>query len=234
MNRSILLLVLVALFVGATISPAKEPSPPAQKRADDPLRLTDADHQKTIALPIGTPFDIALKGNATTGYQWQVAKIEGKGVRQRGKVDYVPDRHPERMVGYGGTFVFHFNVVKAAITKLHLVYVRPWEKGKSAEKVFEVAIDSSATADTLVFEGTVVSIEVSPLPKSTQNYLVTMQVDRVVRGQFKGKTFQFRVHSPSKSGLSVKGKYTVEAKVADGKFTVDPNQWTRPANPKKK
>ena len=102
------------------------------------------------------------------------------------------------------------------------------------EKTFEVTVDPSAAADVLVFEGTAVSIENSPLPQSTQNYVVTMQINRVVKGQFKGKTFQFRVHSPTKSGLTLKGKYTVEAKRADGKYTVDQYQWMRrPVAPNK-
>ena len=54
------------------------------------------------------------------------------------------------MVGFGGTFIFHFNVVKATKTKIRLVYVRPWEKDKPPEKTFEVTIDPSITADVLV------------------------------------------------------------------------------------
>jgi inhibitor of cysteine peptidase len=226
MRRLIPFMTIASLFIGPAISPAKDPLTPPPAKADKPLRLTDADNKKTVALPVGTLFDVALKGNASTGFQWQVGKIEGDAVRQTGKVDYVPDKHPARMVGFGGTFVFHFNVVKAAKTRLHLVYVRPWEKNKPPEKTFDVTIDPAAAADLLVFEGTVISIEASPLPKSTQNFIVTMHVDRVLRGQFKGKSFQFRVHSPAKSGLNVKGKYTVEAKRVDGKYTVDQNQWS--------
>jgi hypothetical protein len=86
----------------------------------------------------------------------------------------------------------------------------------------------SATAEgPLVFEGTVASIEISPLPQSRQNFIVTMRVDRVVRGQFGGKTFQFRVHSPSLSGLEVGKKYTVEAKRTKDGYAVDQHQWNR-------
>ena len=107
------------------------------------------------------------------------------------------------------------------------------KEGRTPSQTIEVTIDSSLAADVLVFEGTVVSIETAPLSNSPQNYLVTVQVDRVVRGQFQGKTFQFRVHSPEESGLKLNGKYTVEANRSDGKYTVDQFQWTRPAAPKK-
>jgi predicted secreted protein len=232
MKRLILLVAIAAMSAGTPILQAKDPAAePSKKKIEKSVRLTDADSKKTIKLAAGASFDIALKGNATTGFQWQVGKIEGDAVRQEGKVDYVSDKHPAKMVGFGGTFVFHFNVTKAAKTKIRLVYVRPWEKDTPPEKTFEVVIDPSslATVDgTLLFEGTVVSIENSPLPKSTQNFVVTMQVDRLLKGQFKGKTFQFRVHSPTQSGLKLKGKYAVEAKRIEGGYTVDQNQWTRP------
>lgn len=85
---------------------------------------------------------------------------------------------------------------------------------------------SAATDDgPLVFEGTVATIEISPLPESLRNFIIIMRVDRVVQGQFSGKTFQFRIHSPSLSGLKVGKTYTVEAKrTADG-YTVDEFQW---------
>jgi predicted secreted protein len=226
MNRLILSIAIAALFAGISILQARDSAAAPSKKGEKSVRLTDADNKKTVQLPVGTSFDVALKGNATTGYQWQLDKIEGGGVRQAGKIDYVPDKHPERMVGFGGTFIFHFDVVKATKTKIRLVYVRPWEKDKPPEKTFEVTIDSSAAAEMLVFEGTVIAIENSPLPKSTQNYLVTMQVNHVLKGQFKGMTFQFRVHSPTKSGLKLKETYTVEAKRFNGKYTVDQYQWT--------
>jgi hypothetical protein len=80
----------------------------------------------------------------------------------------------------------------------------------------------------LVFEGTVSSIEIVPLPESLKNFVVTMRVDRVVKGQFKGKSFQFRIHSPSLSELEVGKKYTVEAQRTKDGYTVDQYQWTSP------
>jgi predicted secreted protein len=219
-------LVAIASVLGSAVVYAAAPTPPP-KKGPKPMQVTVADNGKTVAVAVGKPFDVALKGNASTGFQWQVAKIDGDAVAQTGKEDYIFDKHPPRMVGVGGTFVFHFKPAKAAKTKIRLVYLRPWEKDKPPAQTFEVVIDSTGAAanDTLVFEGVVASIEASPLPQSTQNFVVTMQVDRVVKGEFKGKTFQFRIHSPALSGLEVGQKRTVEAKrTADG-YTVDQNQW---------
>jgi inhibitor of cysteine peptidase len=111
--------------------------------ADKPKvrQLTEADQGKTIQVPSGKPFDVALEGNPTTGYDWQVGKIEGDTVMQVGKMDYVPKKHPQGMVGVGGTCVFHFKVVKPGKTKIKLKYLRSWEK-KKPEKTFEAEIDS--------------------------------------------------------------------------------------------
>jgi inhibitor of cysteine peptidase len=146
MKRLILLLLVVALFAGSPVLEAKDDATAPRKKVEKSMRLTDADNKKTVALAAGTAFDIALKGNATTGFQWQVGKIEGEAIRQNGKVDYVPDKHPERMVGFGGTFIFHFTLTKAAKAKIRLVYVRPWEKDKPPEKTFEVVINPAPSA----------------------------------------------------------------------------------------
>jgi inhibitor of cysteine peptidase len=147
-KRIIPLLAIAVLATGNSMSYANDEAaaPSETKKVEKPMRLTDADNKKTVKLAVGKSFDVALKGNASTGFQWKVEKIEGDGIKQKGKVDYVPDKHPERMVGYGGTYVLHFNVAKAAKTKIRLAYVRPWEKDKPPEKSFEVGIDSSVAA----------------------------------------------------------------------------------------
>jgi hypothetical protein len=81
--------------------------------------------------------------------------------------------------------------------------------------------------DLLVFEGTVASVEISQLPQSRKNFIVTVRVDRVIQGQFSGKTFQFRIHSPVQSGLEVGKKHTVEANRTKDGYTVDELQWMK-------
>jgi predicted secreted protein len=233
MKTLALIIVLATLPVGAPLPLAKDPAPPPGKKDEKVLRLTDADNKKTVKVAVGKSFDIALKGNPTTGYQWQVAKIEGDGILQKGKSEYLVDKHPDRMVGVGGTFVFHFNVTRAVKTTVQLVYVRPWEKDVAPEKTFELTVSPAAIAltdGTLLFEGTVKSINTSPLPDSDQSFVITMKVNRVIKGRFRGTTFQFRVHSPARSGLKLNERYIVEAKQSNGKYVVDPNQWTRPSS----
>ena len=77
----------------------------------------------------------------------------------------------------------------------------------------------------LVFRGTVESIQGDPLPQSLANWIVRFRVEEVLLGDFGGKTFAFRIHSPAMSGLEVGKQYTVEAiRTVDG-YSVDQDQW---------
>ena len=77
----------------------------------------------------------------------------------------------------------------------------------------------------LVFLGTVQSIESSTIPQSRANWVVTFRVDRIQSGEFGGKTFSFRIHSPSKSGLETGRQYVVEATRTTTGYAVDQYQW---------
>ncbi len=79
----------------------------------------------------------------------------------------------------------------------------------------------------LVFLGTVQSIESSTSPQSLANWVVTFRVDRIQSGEFGGKTFSFRIHSPSKSGLETGKQYLVEATRTNTGYTVDQYQWMK-------
>jgi hypothetical protein len=77
----------------------------------------------------------------------------------------------------------------------------------------------------LVFLGTVQSIASSTIPQSLANWVVTFRVDRIESGEFDGKTFSFRIHSPSKSGLETGRQYVVEAMRTGAGYEVDQYQW---------
>ncbi|ORX87249.1 hypothetical protein BCR32DRAFT_240379 [Anaeromyces robustus] len=85
-------------------------------------------------------FSVKIAGNPTTGYSWYLEnaeEIKSSDVilpinldEYNGSKDYVSDPHEEGMVGYGGTFVYKFNVKNACgkeLPKLNFGYKRPWE-----------------------------------------------------------------------------------------------------------
>lgn len=143
MKTMFLLTVTAAILFGVGTIQAKDGDMPIEKEKIKVVKqLTDADNGRTVKIAVGESFDIAVKGNATTGYMWKLEKIDGDAVAQKGEMEYVTDKHRRRMAGVGGTSIFHFEVKKAAKTKIELGYARPWEKDKKSEKTFTVTIDS--------------------------------------------------------------------------------------------
>jgi inhibitor of cysteine peptidase len=93
---------------------------------------------------VGDLVTVSLKGNPTTGYGWQTAKLDGKTIEQSGEPKYTTEAHRPGMVGVGGTFVFQFKAVKVGKTELNLQYARPWEKGKKPAMTFAATIEVEA------------------------------------------------------------------------------------------
>jgi hypothetical protein len=90
----------------------------------------------------------------------------------------------------------------------------------------EVKTVATPTVD-LIFLGTIETIENSPLENSTTNWVVTFKVDRVLSGEFENRSFAFRIHSPSMSGLDVGKQYKVEAQKTSSGYEVDQYQWIK-------
>ncbi|HEV7747671.1 MAG TPA: hypothetical protein VGO56_21910 [Pyrinomonadaceae bacterium] len=76
-------------------------------------------------------------------------------------------------------------------------------------------------AGDLVLIGTVKEIQPRPTARSRKNWLVVVNVDRVVSGEFSGTTFTFAVHSPARAGLEVGRSYTVTATRTASGYVVD-------------
>lgn len=94
----------------------------------------------------------------------------------------------------------------------------PCEKEKASSK--------DSTGDIVIL-GTVSKIYISPLRESELNWVVQCSVDKVVSGSLPHKTFSFRIHSPSKSGLEAGKQYTINIEETANGYTVDQYQWSR-------
>ena len=75
----------------------------------------------------------------------------------------------------------------------------------------------------LVLVGTIFSITQGGSDRKP--WIVTIDVEKVVSGDFSGKTFEFAVHSPSISGLQEGHSYTIKATWKGGGYDVDELQW---------
>lgn len=85
--------------------------------------------------------------------------------------------------------------------------------------------DSSVEKPCLVFVGTVSRIYPIRPTRSRRNWAVVAEVNRLVSGEFSGRTFTFTVHSPARIGLRVGMTYRFEAAWSNGKYVVNDRKW---------
>ena len=129
MSRSIWFLV-AAMAVVASLAACG----PAGR---EPLTLREEDASKTVELGVGHTLLVELKGNPTTGYQWEVESLDTGMLKQVGEPEFKPDSD---LTGAGGKFTFRFEGAAAGEADLRLVYHRPWEKDAPPEETFEVTV----------------------------------------------------------------------------------------------
>jgi len=107
------------------------------------LDLTETQNGRTIAVVVGSPITIRLKGNPTTGYRWRSSELTGKAVQALSRrPTYTPDKGREGMVGSGGTFVFRFKATRAGKSTIKLVYDRSASAYGRPAKTFSVTIEA--------------------------------------------------------------------------------------------
>lgn len=95
---------------------------------------------KPIEINAGQDFTIKLQSNATTGYQWKIDGNLDEKIVKFVRSDY--EASPLKMMGSGGWEFWTFKAKGKGITKIHMVYVRPWEKKgfKEKTKTFTVIV----------------------------------------------------------------------------------------------
>lgn len=104
--------------------------------ANAAVTLDISANDKTTKAKVGSPIEISLAGNPTTGYSWKLDSIIGKSVKLDGDVQYVAGDNPKKLVGVGGTFVAKFKTVAPGKSIIRMIYVRPWEKNKAPAQQF--------------------------------------------------------------------------------------------------
>jgi hypothetical protein len=92
---------------------------------------------------------------------------------------------------------------------------------QGAEDPLNVSELKPIESPDLVFTGVVTTIQPSPSKHSLQNWVVSTTVETIDSGDFKGKVFSFRIHSPAKAGLAVGKRYRFSAKKTKGGYRVN-------------
>ena len=96
----------------------------------------------TIKATVGKEFVIALDANATTGYEWQLAKPIDDSLIKLVHSEYVPDK--TGLVGSGGKSIWTFKAVRAGRVQISFKYIRSWEKNTSPVKQVMYIVDIQA------------------------------------------------------------------------------------------
>lgn len=101
------------------------------------LALEAEDDGQEVTLQKGQVLVIALPGNPSTGYGWQMVDAEGAILRQVGEPEFEAD---SELVGAPGTITLRFEAAEAGQMDLTLAYQRPWEADVEPLDTFTVQV----------------------------------------------------------------------------------------------
>jgi len=104
-----------------------------------PVTVKDRDKEGKVNLARGDTLEVRLPSNRTTGFSWQVAKIEKDRLKSQGKPVYEVPKKP--LPGAGGVEVFRFTAEAVGKTELELIYKRPFEKDKPPAKTYKLTVE---------------------------------------------------------------------------------------------
>ena len=103
-----------------------------------PLDCLGQTETKKVRLNHG--FEISIKGNPSTGYQW-TAQFDSQFLKLTSKEHVRDSSKPKHYVGVPGMTKFVFMPTKVGKTSIKLIYMRPWEKKtiKTKEYIVEIS-----------------------------------------------------------------------------------------------
>jgi len=105
----------LTLSLGATLACAED------------HRATFDDPAKPVTVAAGSEFDVALKSNQSTGYQWVLMDSAALGPLRFVSKGYALPREYRDNNGAGGTERWTFRAPTAGEGVVSLAYKRPWE-----------------------------------------------------------------------------------------------------------
>lgn len=101
--------------------------------------ITEKDNSSTVMYKANTKFNIALEGNITTGYSWNVASIDTTKINQIGTYEYKSNEGT--LIGRPGKFIFKFKTVNKGESFIKFYYARTWETGIAPVDSFKIKVN---------------------------------------------------------------------------------------------
>jgi|GEM_PF-1468087 len=102
------------------------------------VTITDADNGATVQVAAGGRVEVALPGNPTTGYIWQVTANDESILLPLGYT-FTPSSDA---AGAGGVEQFSFQVMAPGGVELALINSRPWESDVEPAQRFDVSVEA--------------------------------------------------------------------------------------------
>lgn len=130
------LFLLSASISGLALAGCSAIQPPTPNE----VRLTEkgGDCNSTVELNTGDTLTLALEGNPTTGYDWEVESNDPAVLELSGEPEYSSE---SSATGAGGTYTYRFKAVAKGQVTLRLIYHQPFEKNVPPSKSCEVTIN---------------------------------------------------------------------------------------------
>src|SRR5271157_899718 len=122
--------------VQTTISSTPVPASTTQE-SKQMVTYTEKDNGTTADIAANTRIAVQLEENPTTGYSWNATPSSGLTVLSS---DYQEDKHPEGMVGAGGTHTWVLQATGSGNQTFSAIYKRPWEATTGNETGYTLAI----------------------------------------------------------------------------------------------
>lgn len=119
-------IIIFALMLGNT----------ATTLAGESMKLSENDSGKTVEIHVGDELEVALPGNPTTGYTWEVSTLDSN-VLKLDKTAFVADG---KAIGAGGIEVIKIHAIAAGECKVKLIFHRSFEPSLPPSKTFEVIV----------------------------------------------------------------------------------------------
>jgi inhibitor of cysteine peptidase len=107
--------------------------------ASNEIELGIDDSGSQVEVKKGQILVITLESNPTTGYRWEVLKINEAMLEQLGEPEFISS-DSEGLVGVGGVEVLRLKAVGVGTTYLELGYLRFWEEDVAPLMLYNLSI----------------------------------------------------------------------------------------------
>jgi inhibitor of cysteine peptidase len=119
-------IIIFALMLGNT----------ATTLTGESMKLSENDSGKTVEISVGGELEVALPGNPTTGYMWEVSSLDSN-VLKLDNTEFVADG---KAIGAGGVEVIKFHAISAGKSDVKLIFHRSFEPNIPPSKTFAVTV----------------------------------------------------------------------------------------------